>query len=791
LDTSYTCFKFVENTHMTNSGIGQPIRRKEDLQLLTGRGAFTDDFNLPNQAYGYVLRSLHAHAHIAAIDITSAKKADGVLAVFTANDIKAAGLGTIPCLSSVTQRDGSPMVQPERPILADELVRHVGNAVAFIVAETLSQAKDAAELIEVDYEPLPAVVDTSSATDAGAPQVWPEAHNNICYVWETGDQEATDAAFAGAAHIASLDLVNNRVVVAAIEPRALVGQWDGRRYTLYAPTQGVHAMRRQLAAHIFNLPEEKFHLVTPDVGGSFGMKNRLYPELPLVLFAAHVLGRPVKWTADRSESFLADTQGRDQINHAELALDAKGLIQAMRIDTQYNVGAYLSQFGPAIAIGTKVALQIGAYRIPHVFGRVTGVFTHTVPVDAYRGAGRPEAGYVIERLVDAAARKLKMDPADFRRLNFIAPEAMPHTTALDLTYDSGEFKRNLDDALSQSDYEGFETRRIAAEANGKLRGCGISYHLENSAAGASETTHIRIEPSGDVTIIQGTQSGGQGHATIFPQIAADRLGIEVDRIELIQGDTDLVETGAGTGGSKSTGVGGVSCDRAAVAVIEKGRLIASHVLEAAPTDIEYTNGIFNVAGTDRSRTLYEIAAAAQDPQNLPDGEEPALVGNGEFGSTVASFANGCHLCEIEVDPETGAIDIVSYNVVSDFGTIINPLLTAGQVHGGVAQGVGQALLENCVYDDGTGQFLSGSFMDYAIPRAGDLPFLDVSLAEGVPSLTNPMGIKGAGESGTVGAPPAFINAVVDALAQFGIDNIDMPTVPERVWRIANGRHRPS
>ena len=770
---------------MTDSGIGQPVRRKEDFRLLTGRGDFTDDFNVHNQAYSYVLRSPHAHARIAGIDTRAAKATNGVLTVLTADDIKTAGLGTIPCLSDVTQRDGSPMVSPARPILADGFVRHVGNAVAFVVAETLSIAKDAAELIEVDYEALPSVVDTKGATDAGASQVWPEAKNNTCYIWETSDQEATDAAFLNAAHTVSIELVNNRVVVAAIEPRALVGDWDGTRYTLHAPTQGVHGMRRQLANHIFHLPEESFHLVTRDVGGSFGMKNRLYPELPLVLLAARKLERPVKWTADRSESFLADTQGRDQVNHAELALDANGKIQAMRIDTHYNVGAYLSQFGPAIALGSKVALQIGAYNIPHVFGRVTGVFTNTVPVDAYRGAGRPEAGYVIERLVDAASRQIKMDPAEFRRLNFIAPEAMPHTTVLDLTYDSGEFRRNLDDALSRGDYDGFKSRWETSKAAGKLRGCGIAYHLENSSASASETTQIRVDPSGKITMIQGTQSGGQGHATIFPQIAADRLGIEVDQIEFIQGDTDLVATGAGTGGSKSTGIGGVSCDRAANAVIEKGKLIASHVLEAATEDIEYANGIFQVAGTDRSRTLYEIAAAGQESQNLPEGEEPELTGSGEFGSTVASYANGCHLCEVEVDSETGAVDIVSYTVVSDFGTVINPLLTIGQVHGGVAQGVGQALLENCVYDDATGQFLSGSFMDYTLPRACDFPFMDITLAEGVPSLTNPIGIKGSGESGTVGAPPALVNAVVDALAELGIDNIDMPTLPEKIWKAIN------
>ena len=770
---------------MTESGIGQPLRRKEDLRFLTGRSAFTDDFNLPGQVYSYVLRSPHANARIAAIDTSAAQAAEGVLAVFTADEITAAGLGSLPCLYPVTQRDGSPMVTPKRPILAEGYVRHVGNAVAFVVAEMLSQAKDAAELIEIDYEPLPAVVDTKGARDADAPQVWPEAPKNTCYIWETGNREATDAAFANVAHVVKLELVNNRVVVAAIEPRALVGDWDGTRYTLHAPTQGVHIMRRQLANHIFDLPEEAFRIVTPDVGGSFGMKNKLYPELPLVLFAARALGRPVKWTADRSESFLADTQGRDQVNRAELAINAEGRIQALRVDTLYNVGAYLSQIGPAIPIGSKVALQIGAYDIPYVFSRVTGVFTHTVPVDGYRGAGRPEAGYVIERLVDAAARKLEMGPAEFRRLNFIAPEAMPHTTALDLTYDSGEFRRNLDDGLAQGDYEGFAARKAASESAGKLRGCGIAYHLENSAEGASETTRIRVEPSGDVTLIQGTQSGGQGHATIFPQIAADRLGIEVDRIELIQGDTDLVATGAGTGGSKSTGLGGVSCNRAAAAVIERGRLIASHVLEAALADIEYADGLFKVAGTDRSQTLYEIAEAAEDHQNLPDGGETGLFGIGEFGSTVASFANGCHLCEVEIDPETGAIDIVRYSVVSDIGTVINPLLTAGQVHGGVAQGAGQAVLENCVYEEGTGQFLSGSFMDYAVPRADDLPYLDVSLAEGIPSLTNPMGIKGAGESGIIGAPPAVVNAVVDALERFGVDNIDMPTTPERVWRIVN------
>ena len=779
----------AENQHdrQTKSGIGQPLRRKEDPRFLTGRSAFTDDFKLPGQVYAYVLRSPHAHARIAAIDTSAARAADGILAVLTASDIKTAGLGTLPCLFPVTQSDGSPMVSPARPILADGFVRHVGNAVAFVVADTLTQAKDAAELIDVDYEPLPAVVDTKGATDAGAAQVWPEAENNICYIWETGDREATDAAFDSAEHVVYLDLVNSRVVVAAIEPRALVGQWGGTRYTLYAPTQGVHGMRRQLANHIFDLPEKMFRLVTPDVGGSFGMKNKLYPEMPLVLFAARELDRPVKWTADRSESFLSDTQGRDQVNRAELALDEDGRIQALRVDTHYNVGAYLSQIGPAIVTwGSKVALQIGAYQISHAFSRVTAVFTHTVPVDGYRGAGRPESGYLIERLVDAAARKLKMDPAEFRRLNFIAPEAMPHTTALGLTYDSGEFQRNLDDALRQFAYEDFAARKAASESAGKLRGCGIAYNLENSAEGASETTRIRVEPSGKVTIFQGTQSGGQGHATIFPQIVADRIGIDVDYIELIQGDTDLVATGAGTGGSKSTGLGGVSCDRAAVAVIERGRRIASQVLEAAPADIEYASGIFSVAGTDRSRTLYEIAEAAEDRQILPDDGETGLFGIGEFGSTVASFSNGCHLCEVEIDPETGAIDIMRYAVVSDFGTVINPLLATGQVHGGVAQGAGQALLENCVYQEGTGQFLSGSFMDYAVPRADDLPFFDVSLTDGVPSLTNPLGIKGAGESGTIGALPAVVNAVVDALAKYGIDNIHMPTTPERVWRAVNG-----
>ena len=775
---------------MTESGIGQPILRKEDLNFLIGRGSFTDDFNIPGQAYAYVLRSPHAHARIASIDTSAALVASGILAVFTAPDIKAAGLGTLPCLFPVTQRDGSPMISPPRPILAEGFVRHVGNAVAFIVADTLSEAKDAAELIDVDYEPLPAIVETKSITQDGAPLVWPEATNNICYIWETGNSEATDAAFDVAEHIVDLDLVNNRVVVASLESRVLVGQWDGTRYTLHTPTQGVHSIRRQLANNIFNLPEEKFRLITPDVGGSFGMKNKLYPEQPLVLFAARALGRPVKWTADRSESFLSDTQGRDQVNHAELAFDAEGRIQALRVDTIYNMGAYLSQIGPAVVTwGSKAALQIGAYRIPQAFSRITGVFSHTVPIDGYRGAGRPEASYVIERLVDAAARKLNMDPADFRRLNFIAPDEMPHTTALNLTYDSGEFRRNLDDGLALGDYGGNGTRKAISESAGKLRGCGMSYHLETTGEGNTETTRIRVEPTGGVTIVQGTQSGGQGHATIFPQIVAERLGIEVDRIEFIQGDTDLVAVGSGTGGSKSTCLGGVSCDRAAIAVIERGRLIASHVLEAAPADIEYADGLFKVTGTDRGRTLYEIAVVAEGQNFLSNDGEIGLFGMGEFGSTVASFANGCHLCEVEIDPETGVIEIARYSVVSDHGTIINPLLVEGQIHGGVAQGTGQAILENCVYEEGTGQFLSGSFMDYALPRADDLPFFEVSLTEGIPSLTNPLGLKGAGESGTMGAPPALVNAVVDALTKFGIDNIDMPMTPERVWRVISGTCR--
>ncbi len=767
---------------MAKFGVGQAVERTEDARLLTGRGRYTDDINLEGQVYGVVLRSPHAHAEIRSIDTSAARSAPGVLAVYTAADIRAAGLGTIPCMYPIEQKDGSPLVTPPHPILAEGRVRHVGDPVAFVVAESPAAARDAAELIEVDYAPLPAIADTATATDPEAPQIWDEAPRNTCFVWADGDEAATEAAFARAAEVVTVELVNNRVVVNPMEPRAALGDWDGERFTLYTPTQGPHSIRFQLAKHIFKVPTRAVRVVTPDVGGGFGMKIFLYAEQPLVLFAARELGRPVKWTAERSaDGFVSDSQGRDQINRVELALDANGRFLALKVRNVANLGAYISNFAPFIPTACGAGMLNGVYAFEAIHVEVTGVFTNTVPVDAYRGAGRPEAIYIVERAVDAAARRLGIDPAELRRRNFIRPEAMPCRTAMGLVYDSGDFARNLDEALRIADAEGFPARRRQAAGEGKLRGLGLAYYVEACGGGPGESANIEVAEDGTVTLLIGTQSNGQGHETAYAQVIAERLGIDLDRIRVVQGDTDLIAKGNGTGGSRSLPEGGIAVDRAAAAVIEKGRRIAARVMEAAEVDIEFRDGTFVVAGTDRRLGLAEAAQAARDPTLLPEEEETGLTGTGQFMAEEKTFPNGCHVCEVEIDRETGTTRIVRYTIVDDFGTVVNPLLLRGQVHGGVAQGVGQALLEGCIYDE-DGQLLTGSFMDYAMPRADDLPEIGLTLNEDIPCKTNPMGMKGAGEAGAVGAPPAVINAILDALAPLGVTHLDMPATPERVWR---------
>ena len=776
---------------MKQFGIGQPVRRVEDRRFITGHGNYVDDIQLPRQTHAFMLRSPHAHARIGAIDGTVALAAPGVLAVFTGDDLARDGIGPIPCLSAVTNRDGTPSVLPPHPAIARGRVRHVGDTVAMVVAESAAAARDAAELIAVDYEPLPASVETAHALDPGQPQVWDEAPGNLCFDWEVGDRSAVERAMAGARHRISLDLVNNRVVVNSMEPRGAIGEYDPGEdsYTLWSSTQGSHFLRNLLADSVFKIPENRIRVVTRDVGGGFGMKLFLYPEHILVLWAAKKVGRPVKWTPDRADAFMTDTQGRDNVTRLELALDDELRFQALDVGLIANMGAYLSNFAPEIPTASGAVMHSGVYAIPAIHVGVKGVFTNTVPVDAYRGAGRPEAAYAIERLVDYSARQLGVPPADLRRRNFIKPEAMPYQTPLGLNYDSGEFARNLDQALAAADLAGFPGRRVASRARGRYRGLGHAVYIEQSGFPPDEFAELRFDQSGTLTILMGTQSSGQGHQTAYTQLAAERLGVDPDKVRVLQGDTATISFGRGTGGSRSIPVGGASLVQAADKLIAKGRRIAAHLFEAAEADVEFADGVFTVAGTDRRLGIEEVARAAFDPARQAPGVEPGFDESGHFTPPQPTFPNGCHVCEVEIEPETGHIDILRYLVVDDFGTVINPLLLAGQVQGGVAQGVGQAMLERTVFDSETGQLLTGSLTDYCLARAEDLPAIEFAYNI-VPCRTNPLGVKGAGEAGAIGAPPALVNAVVDALAELGIEHLDMPLTPERVWvaiRSAAGR----
>jgi carbon-monoxide dehydrogenase large subunit len=768
---------------MAQFGVGQPVRRIEDKRLITGAGRYTDDIDLPRQTYAFILRSPHAHARIRAIEVAAAQAAPGVLAVLTGADLQRDGIGPIPCVVPIANKDKTPLKSPPRHALATDRVRHVGDSVALIVAESLDQAKDASELVEVDYEVLPSVVDPVAALK-GEALVWDEAPRNLCLDWESGDAGATAAGLAKAAHRVELTVVNNRVVVASMEPRGALGNWDKseERYELWTSTQGSHFIRKLLASNVFDLPEMKFRVVTPDVGGGFGMKLFLYPEHVLVLWAAKKIGRPVKWRGERADAFLTDTHGRDNVTKATLGLDKDGKFLALRIETVANLGAYLSNYGPFIPTMAGTSMLAGVYTTPAVHVDVKSVFTHTVPVDAYRGAGRPEAAYVLERLVDHAARKLGLSPEEIRKRNFIRPEQMPFTTALGLTYDSGDFARNLDDAMEAVDAAGFAARRTEAKKRGKLRGLGIATYIEQCGGGFDEMAEIRFDPSGTATVIVGSQASGQGHQTAYAQIVADRLGLPFEKIRVHQGDSDVVSFGRGTGGSRSLPVGGVAVEHAAKKIIEKARKIAAHRLEAADADIEFRDGEFRIAGTDRRIDIVEVAKAAFNPLVLPPGLEQGLDEKAHFMPSDSTYPNGTHVCEVEVDPDTGRTEILRFVVVDDFGNVVNPLMLAGQVHGGVVQGVGQALLEGAVYDAESGQLVTGSFMDYALPRADDMSQIEFDYNV-VPCTTNPMGVKGAGEAGAIGAPPAVINAIVDALAEHGVEHVDMPATPEKVWRL--------
>jgi carbon-monoxide dehydrogenase large subunit len=772
---------------MVKFGVGQPIRRVEDQRFLTGHGRYTDDVNLPGQAYAYILRSPHAHADFTFRDVAAARAAPGVLAVLTGAEYDADGLGLLPCKAPVKNRDGKDQVVPPRRPLTIGTVRYVGDAVAMVIAATPAQARDAAELIEIDWRDKPAVTDTAGAVEPGAPQVWPELKNNVSFDWENGNKDKTDAAFKRAAHTVKLRLINNRVIANSVEMRGALGAYDPatERYTLYTSSQGSHSVRGMMATDVFKVKTDRIRVVTPDVGGGFGMKLFCYPEYVLAAWAAKRVGRPVKWTCERSDAFLSDTHGRDNVTDAELAVDAQGKFLAMRCTTYANMGAYLSDYAPFVATGCGTDMLVGVYTIEAAYVRVLGTFTHTVPVDAYRGAGRPEAAYVVERMVDAAARQLKLPVDEIRRRNFIPPRAMPYKTAMAWTYDSGEFEQNMTKAMRLADWPGFAARRAESKKRGRLRGIGMSYYIETCGMGPGDTATIKVEADGKVTILIGTQSNGQGHETAYTQIVSEKLGVPAESIRVFQGDTDMIPIGNGTGGSRSLPEGGVALDKATLKVIEKGRKIAAHVLETAEADIEFADGRFTVAGTDRSLTILDVGRIAADPKKIPAGLDTGLDGADEYASKAPTFPHGCHICEIEIDPETGKVTPIKHTVVDDFGRMINPLLLEGQIHGGVVQGYGQALYERAVYDSDSGQLLTGSFMDYCMPRADLVPPITFD-THNVPCTTNPLGLKGCGEAGAIGAPPAVVNAVVDALAPYGVTHIDMPATAAKIWQAIHG-----
>src|SRR3954454_3608218 len=770
---------------MGQFGIGQPVRRFEDRRLLTGFGRFQHDVGLPGQAHGFVLRSPHAHARIRAIDLAAAEVAPGVLAIYTGEDLAAAGLGTMGVPFQRKRPDGSPMFWRAHRGLAEGRVRYVGEPVAFVVAETLAQAKDAAELIEIDYDIQPSVTDTADAA-AGKHPVWDECPDNISNLFESGNKPSTMAAFANARQIVKRRYAISRVYAHFMEARGAIGLWEPGedRYTLYADVQYPHRVRQALGTRIFKIPESRIRVIAGDVGGGFGTKGWQYPEHRLVLFAAKRLRRPVKWNCERSEAIQADEHARDNISEAELALDANGKFIGLRVTTFANVGAYISSERNLLATFGNVGTLAGVYDIPAAHVAVLAVMANTNGTAPYRGAGRPEATYVIERLIDDAARELGRDPVELRRINLIPPQKIPYKNAFGLNYDSGNFPANQKRVLELADWDGFPKRREDAKRRGKLRGIALANPIEKAAGPGQEFAEIRFHPSGNAMLLMGSKNQGQGHETVFKQILNERLGLDPAEVQYIDGDTDRVAFGIGTNGSRSTVIGGSALWMAADKIIAKGKRLAAHLLEAAEADIEFavndSGGNFAVAGTDRRISITEVAKAAFQIGRLPPGLEGGLFETGTFSPADTTYPNGSHVCEVEIDPDTGELEIVSYVVVDDVGTVVNPIGLKGQIHGGVAQGLGQAVMERVVYDRESGQMLSGSFMDYAMPRAADMPFMKVE-SNPCPTRLNPLGAKGAGEAGTVGALPAVVNAVLDALAPLGVTQIEMPTTPDRVW----------
>jgi len=774
--------------HARSQWIGHPLRRLEDNALLCGRGRFADDLDVPDAAQAVFHRSPHAHAEIRRIDVSAARAAPGVIAVFTGRDVVDAGLRPLPFNRMHKRPDGAPMVDAPRYALTPDAARYVGDPVAMVVAETRDQARDAAELIEIDWAPRPAVTDLAASGRDDAPPVWPQAfaagYGNIAAVYRKGDAAAVDKAFAGAAHVVEIALVNNRVVGNPLEPRSATARYDAAadKYHLHCPTQNTHALRQQLAEGALGIAKEKLRVTCNDLGGSFGLRGHGAPEYAALLFAARQLGRPVRWRGDRSEMFFAEAHGRDNVSKASLALDAEHRFVALRIRTLANIGAYVSNFGASVPAMSGVRAATGAYDIPLIDHEVRMLFTHTTPVDAYRGAGRPEAGYLMERLVSRAAQALGVDPVALRRRNLVPPAKIPYENAIGGVFDSGDFPALLDRALALADWDGFGERRKDAQRRGRLAGRGIAFYIEvTGSARLVEAVQMSIDGAGAVTLHSGTQSMGTGLATAYAQIAADVLGIDPRAVRTIQGDTDLIASGGGSGGSRSLQVGGSAAREGAIALIEAARKLAAETLEAADADLEFAEGAFRVAGTDRAIALPALAERAPGGRIVVQAEK--TVGG-------QSWPNGCQICEVEIDPESGVLEIVRHTAVDDIGTVVNPLVAEGQMHGGMAQGFGQALLERCVYDPESGQLLTGSFMDYAMPRAADMPrVFRTAFDEHAPTALNPLGAKGAGEAGTHGACPSLVNAALDALAPLGVTSLDMPLTSESLWRAIRAARR--
>ena len=780
----------------TETGIGASVKRKEDARFLTGVGRYMDDIGQHGQTYAVFARSPYARAKLNGLDTSGALATDGVVAVFTGADLKAGEVGDLPCGWTVHSKDGEPMVVPPHPPIAVDRVNYVGEPYAVVIGETLEAAKNGAEALDPDFEEQDAVVDL--ATAAGADQIHESVPNNQCYDWEIGDKAATEAAFAQAHHVASIDIVNNRLIPNAIEPRAALGEYDeaSGTYTLHTTTQNPHLERLVLAAFVNIAPEARLRVISPDVGGGFGSKIFVYAEETAVIWAAGQLRRPVKWRAERSESFLGDCHGRDHVTHAELALAEDGRFLGLRVQNKANMGAYLSTFASSIPTYLYGTLMAGQYKTPAIYVEVQSLFTNTAPVDAYRGAGRPEATYIVERLVETAAREMGIDPAELRRRNFIQPADFPYETPVALTYDTGDYEASLNRALDHADYAGFQARREASEQAGKKRGIGFSCYIEacglapsqvaislGAGVGLFEVGEVRVDVTGSVTVVTGSHSHGQSHETTFAQIISDKLGVPFENVTVLHGDTGRSDYALGTYGSRSLAVGGSAIIKATDKIIAKGKKIAAHMLEAKEDQVEFEDGSFNVADSNQSLTFAEVAFSAYVPQNYPLEElEPGLSEKAFYDPPNFTYPAGAHICEVEVDPDTGVVTIEQFVAVDDFGHVINPMIVEGQVHGGLAQGIGQALLEHGVYDD-TGQLLSGSYMDYTMPRADDLPSFTVDTTV-TPCTHNPLGVKGCGEAGAIGSTAAVMNAVTDAL---GVKDVAMPATSETVWRaLRNG-----